>query len=161
MISQRLCALASKGKIMTIKNNGIVTEVCGISSLYQLTEIKEQLGEPCLLIIYTDISTVLGDDDAQKAAARDLLANAPFMSAVASDDEINSEISSAADLVLKASEAEEYTEKLFKDKTKKQVSEITACFTAARKASAEEVLTIESRAFYRLMADKNGGNSNE
>ena len=53
-----------------------------------------------------------------------------------------------------------FSEKLFKDKSQKQISEITACFTAARNSSAEEVLNIESRAFYRLMAEKNGGNSN-
>ena len=153
--------LASKGKIMTIANKDIVTEVCRISSLYQLLDQKEQLGEPCLIMIFVDSKTVLGSNDTEKAAVRDLLANAPFMSAVVSDDEICDELSSAADFVLKASNAQEYTEKLFKDKTKKQIAEITACFTAARKGSAEDVLNVESRAFYRLMADKNGGNSNE
>lgn len=157
----KLYELASKGKTMTITNHGIVTKVCRINSLYELLNNTEQFGEPCLLMIFTDCNTVLGADDAEKAAVKEFLENAPFMSAVVSDDDVNSELASAADLVLKASEADEYTEKLFKDKTKKQVAEITACFTAARKASAEEVLTVESRAFYRLMADKNGGACNE
>ena len=146
---------------MTIANKDIITEVCQISSLYQLLDQREQLGEPCLIMIFVNSKTVLGSNDTEKAAVRSLLSNAPFMSAIVSDDEISDELSSAADLVLKASNAQEYTEKLFKDKTKKQVAEITACFTAARKGSAEDVLNVESRAFYRLMADKNGGNSNE
>lgn len=146
---------------MTIANKDIITEVCRISSLYQLLDQREQLGEPCLIMIFVDSKTVLGSNGTEKAAVRDFLENAPFMSAVVSDDEISDELSSAADLVLKASNAQEYTEKLFKDKTKKQIAEITACFTAARKGSAEDILAVESKAFYRLMADKNGGNSNE
>lgn len=160
-MSPKLYALASKVKTMTITNHGIVTKVSHISSLYELLDKKEQFGEPCLMMLFTDCNTVLGADDTEKAAVKEFLVSAPFMSAVVSDDEISSELAFAADLTLKASDADEYTEKLFKDKTKKQVAEITACFTAARKASADEVLTIESRALYRLMADKNGGACNE
>ncbi len=145
---------------MTININNAVTEVLGISSLYQLINSAEQLGSPCLLLIFTQPDTALGSDEKEKEAVKSFLANAPFMSAVVSDDEISDELISASDIVLKASEVSEYTEKLFKDKSQKQISEITACFTAARNSSAEEVLNIESRAFYRLMAEKNGGNSN-
>ena len=146
---------------MTISKTEIITSVCQISSLYQLLGSKEQLGEPCLLLILTDSSTVLGADDSEKAAVREFLSEAPFMSAVVSESGADSELSSAADMSIKAEEADEYVEKLYKDKTKKQIQEINACFTAARKSPAEEVLGIESRAFYRLMADKNGGSSNE
>ena len=146
---------------MTISKTEIITSVCQISSLYQLLGSKEQLGEPCLLLIHTDSSTVLGADDSEKAAVKEFLSEAPFMSAVVSESGADSELSSAADMSIKAEEADEYVEKLYKDKTKKQIQEINACFTAARKSPAEEVLGIESRAFYRLMADKNGGSSNE
>jgi hypothetical protein len=145
---------------MTINKTEITTTIGQLSSLYQLLENKEQLGEPYLLLIHTDGSTVLGRDDSEKAAVREFLSEAPFMSAVVSDN-ADSEITDAADMFIKAEEADEYVEKLFKDKTKKQIQEINACFIAARKAPAAEVLDIESRAFYRLMAEKNGGNSNE
>ena len=145
---------------MTISKIEIITSVCQISSLYQLLGSKEQLGEPCLLLIHTNSSTVLGADDSEKAAVREFLSEAPFMSAVVSDS-ADSELADAADMFIKAEEADEYVEKLFKDKTKKQIQEINACITAARKAPAAKVLDIESRAFYRLMADKNGGGSNE
>lgn len=145
---------------MTINNNNAVTEILGIDSLYRLINSAEQFGSARLLLIFTQPDTVLGADDAEKKAVKSFLSNAPFMSAVVSDDEISDELISAADLVLKASEINEYTEKLFKDKSFKQISEITACFTAARNSSAEKVLELESKAFYRLMADKNGGNSN-
>ena len=145
---------------MTINKTEITTTICQLSSLYQLLENKEQLGEPCLLLIHTDNGTVLGSDDSEKAAVRKFLSEAPFMSAVVSDS-ADSELADAADMFIKAEEADEYVEKLFKDKTKKQIQEINACFIAAKKAPAAEVLDIESRAFYRLMAEKNGGNSNE
>ena len=146
---------------MTIINNEITARVSQISSLYQLLENKEQLGEPCLLLIYTDSSTVLGADDSEKSAVKTFLTDAQFMSAVVSEGEPSEELKAAADMCIKAEEADEFVEKIFKDKTKKQIQEINACFTAARKAPAEKVLEIESRAFYRLMADKNGGGANE
>ena len=146
---------------MTITNNEITAKVSQISSLYQLLENKEQLGKPCLLLICTDSSTVLGADDKEKTAVKDFLADAQFISAIVSEGEPSEELRAAADLCIKSEEADEYIKKLFKDKTKKQIQEINACFTAARKAPAEKVLEIESRAFYRLMADKNGGAANE
>ena len=145
---------------MTINKTEITTTICQLSSLYQLLENKEQLGEPCLLLIHIDSSTVLGKDDIEKTAVREFLSEAPFMSAVVSDNE-SSELADIADMFIKTEEADEYVEKLFKDKTKKQIQEINACFIAARKSPVAKVLEIESRAFYRLMADKNGGNSNE
>ena len=146
---------------MTIINTETTARVSQISSLYQLLENKEQLGEPCLLLIYTDSSTVLGADDSEKSAVKTFLTDAQFMSAVVSEGEPSEELKAAADMCIKAEEADEFVEKIFKDKTKKQIQEINACFTAARKAPAEKVLEIESRAFYRLMADKNGGGANE
>ena len=146
---------------MTINKNEITTKVSQISSLYQLLDSKEQLGEPCLLLIYTDSSTVLGADDSEKSAVKAFLSDAQFMSAIVSEGEPSEELRAAADMCIKAEEADEFVEKIFKDKTKKQIQEINACFTAARKAPAEKVLELESRAFYRLMADKNGGGSDE
>ena len=146
---------------MTITNNEITARVSQISSLYQLLENKEQLGEPCLLLIYTDSSTVLGADDSEKSAVKAFLSDAQFMSAIVSEGEPSEELRAAADMCIKAEEADEFVEKIFKDKTKKQIQEINACFIAARKAPAEKVLELESRAFYRLMADKNGGGSDE
>lgn len=145
---------------MTITNNGIIAKICQISSLYQLLEAREQLGEPCLLLICAGEDTVLGTDSREKDEVRSFLKSAPFMSAVVCGEDADAELTGAADLRLSASEAEEYTEKLFKDKTKKQIQEINACFIAARTAPAEKVLETESRAFYRLMAEKNGGAAN-
>ena len=146
---------------MTINKNEITAKVSQISSLYQLLDSKEQLGEPCLLPIYTDSSTVLGADDSEKSAVKAFLSDAQFMSAIVSEGEPSEELRAAADMCIKAEEADEFVEKIFKDKTKKQIQEINACFIAARKAPAEKVLELESRAFYRLMADKNGGGANE
>lgn len=146
---------------MTINKNEITAKVSQISSLYQLLDSKEQLGEPCLLLIYTDSSTVLGADDSEKSAVKAFLSDAQFMSAIVSEGEPSEELKAAADMCIKAEEADEFVEKIFKDKTKKQIQEINACFIAARKAPAEKVLELESRAFYRLMADKNGGGANE
>lgn len=146
---------------MTINKNEITAKVSQISSLYQLLDSKEQLGEPCLLLIYTDSSTVLGADDSEKSAVKAFLSDAQFMSAIVSEGEPSEELRAAADMCIKAEEADEFVEKIFKDKTKKQIQEINACFIAARKAPAEKVLELESRAFYRLMADKNEGGANE
>ena len=146
---------------MTINKNEITAKVSQISSLYQLLDSKEQLGEPCLLLIYTDSSTVLGADDSEKSAVKAFLSDAQFMSAIVSEGEPSEELRAAADMCIKAEEADEFVEKIFKDKTKKQIKEINACFIAARKAPAEKVLELESRAFYRLMAEKNGGGANE
>ena len=146
---------------MTIINNEITARVSQISSLYQLLENKEQLGEPCLLLICTDGSTVLGADDKEKSAVREFLADAQFMTSIVSEGEPSDELRAAADMCIKAEEADEFVEKIFKDKTKKQITEINACFIAARRAPAEKVLETESRAFYRLMADKNGGAAND
>lgn len=146
---------------MTINKNEITAKVSQISSLYQLLDSKEQLGEPCLLLIYTGSSTVLGADDSEKSAVKAFLSDAQFMSAIVSEGEPSEELRAAADMCIKAEEADEFVEKIFKDKTKKQIQEINACFIAARKAPAEKVLELESRAFYRLMADKNGGGANE
>jgi hypothetical protein len=146
---------------MTINKNEITAKVSQISSLYQLLDSKEQLGEPCLLLIYTDSSTVLGADGSEKSAVKAFLSDAQFMSAIVSEGEPSEELRAAADMCIKAEEADEFVEKIFKDKTKKQIQEINACFIAARKAPAEKVLELESRAFYRLMADKNGGGANE
>ena len=145
---------------MTIINTETTARVSQISSLYQLLENKEQLGEPCLLLIHTDSNTVLGKDDSEKTAVKEFLSEAPFISAVVSDS-ADSELAASADMFIKSEEVDEYVEKLFKDKTKKQIQEINACFTVARNSPAAKVLEIESKAFYRLMANTNGGNSNE
>jgi len=104
---------------MTITADDIVTKVCQLSSLYQLSQEREQLGEPCLLLMYVGDGTVLGSDDSEKAEAARFLREADFMTAVVSEGDISDELASAADLVLRADETDEYVAKLFKDKTKK------------------------------------------
>ncbi|WP_019678943.1 hypothetical protein [Ruminococcus flavefaciens] len=141
---------------MTITKNDITAEVSHIGSLYEILGQREQIDDTCLLLIRADESTVLGADETEKSEVREYLARASFMSAVVSEDNDRSELSEAADMVITPQEAEDFAEKLFKDKTKKQIQEINSCFTAAR-TPAEEVLGTESRAFYRLMSEKNGG----
>ncbi|SEH84939.1 hypothetical protein SAMN02910265_03029 [Ruminococcus flavefaciens] len=146
---------------MTVNNNGYAVKVTDISSLYELVGSAEQLSNACLVIVYPQISTVVGNSEEEISAVRELLKNAGFITAAAFDDDTDEQLAHEFDLRLKSSEVDEYVEKLFKDKTEKQIKEINACFTASRTAPAEKVLEIESKAFYRLMADKNGGNSNE
>ena len=146
---------------MTVNKNGYAVKVTDISSLYELVGSAEQLSNACLVIVYPQISTVVGNSEEEISAVRELLRNAGFITAAAFDDDTDEQLAHEFDLRLKSSEVDEYVEKLFKDKTEKQIKEINACFTASRTAPAEKVLEIESKAFYRLMADKNGGNSNE
>ena len=146
---------------MTVNKNGYAVKVTDISSLYELVGSAEQLSNACLVIVYPQISTVVGNSEEEISAVRELLRNAGFITAAAFDNDTDEQLAHEFDLRLKSSEVDEYVEKLFKDKTEKQIKEINACFTASRTAPAEKVLEIESKAFYRLMADKNGGNSNE
>ena len=146
---------------MTVNKNGYAVKVTDISSLYELVGSAEQLSNACLVIVYPQISTVVGNSEEEISAVRELLRNAGFITAAAFDDDTDEQLAPEFDVRLKSSEVDEYVEKLFKDKTEKQIKEINACFTASRTAPAEKVLEIESKAFYRLMADKNGGNSNE
>lgn len=146
---------------MTINKNGYTAAVSQLSSLFQLTEAVEELKDSCLVIVYPQADTVVGSSSGEISAVKELFAKASFITAIACGDDTNEELADVFDLRLKSEEIDEYVEKLFKDKTKKQITEINACFTASRTSPAEKVLEIESRAFYRLMADKNGGNSNE
>ena len=77
---------------MTITANDIVTKVCQLSSLYQLSQEREQLGEPCLLLIYADGNTSAGNDESEKAEAARFLREADFMSAVVSDGNVSDEM---------------------------------------------------------------------
>ena len=90
-------------------------------------------------------------------------ADTPFITAYAAaeDECVSDSIRKAFDLVISAEGTDEYVEKLFKDKTKMKINEINKCFITARNGSQEDVLTCESKAFYRLMAVKNGGGSDE
>ena len=130
----------------------LVTEVRGAASVSEICGAADSLGEPCMLIVYGGIEA-------------DVLfpADVPFITAYAAaeGESVSDSVKAAFDLVIDAGTVEEYTEKLFKDKTKWQINEINKCFIAARKGSQEEVLACESRAFYRLMAAKNGGGINE
>ena len=146
---------------MTINENGYTVKINGISSLYELIDAKEKLSSACLVIIYPQNNTVAGNSSEEISAVKEFLTNADFITAAAFDDDTDEKLAPFFDLRLRSGEVDEYTEKLFKDKTEKQIREINACFTASRTTPAEKVLEIESRAFYRLMADKNGGNSNE
>ena len=139
---------------MIIKTDGFVTEVSGIASLDELTEAE--LGDPCLLIVHADSSISAGSS----AKTPEFFANAPFVTALA-DNEPGSSISGLFDMVIPAGDTGEFTAKLFKDKTKFQAEQINSCFIAARRGSQEDILDCESKAFYRLLADKTGGGSDE
>ena len=129
------------------------TEISGLTSLGAL--LDAELGSPCLLIVKNSkISGDISDD------VRDFFTKAPFLTALA-DDKPSEELAELFDMVIPAEGIDEWTARLFKDKSKWAADQITACFVKARTGTAAEVLDCESRAFYRLMAVKNGGGSNE
>ncbi|MCQ2469499.1 MAG: hypothetical protein MJ100_06795 [Ruminococcus sp.] len=132
---------------MNLINNEFYAVISGISALSELTGI--QFGQPSLVIADGNGISSVGDI----SKVTEFFRNAPFMTALAADAPDN-EISRFFDMVIPAGNVDEYAQKLFKDKTPKQAAEITACFTAARNNSAEKVLECESKAFYRLMAEK-------
>lgn len=135
---------------MNIEIKDFVTEVRGAGTLSEA--LAEDIGEPCMLMVF-------GNEDFK--ADRSFPADTPYITAFAAEGEATENVCRTFDLVIPAGDAEAYTEKLYKDKTLSQIREINACFTAARTGSQEDILACESRAFYRLMAQKNGGGSNE
>lgn len=138
---------------MKITENENVTEVRDISDLAGLADAE--LGSPALLIVYPT-ENITADE-----SAKSFFLDAPFITAAVGDTPDDDTLS-LFDLALTEDEAAELPKKLFKDKSRRQIDEINAIFIAARKgASQEELLAMESKAFYRLMADKNGGGSNE
>ncbi|MBR4628267.1 MAG: hypothetical protein IKO47_11335 [Ruminococcus sp.] len=139
---------------MKINKMELVTEVRETQSLSQVCGDTAALGQPCMLIVY-------GGADFRADAS--FPADIPFITAFAADDaeSVSADISGAFDMVIPAGDAEDFAGKLFKDKTEKQIHEINKCFIAARTGSQEDILACESRAFYRLMAEKNGGAGNE
>ena len=129
------------------------TEVSGLTSLSALPDVE--LGSPCLLIVKDSrISGDISDD------IRAFFTEAPFLTALA-DDAPSEEIAALFDMVIPAEGIDEWTARLFKDKSKWAADQITACFVKARTGTAAEVLDCKSRAFYRLMAAKIGGGRNE
>ena len=132
---------------MNLVNNEFYAEISGISALSELVGI--QFGQPSLVIIKGDGISSVGDIN----AVTEFFRNAPFMTALAADAP-DENISRFFDMVIPAENIGDYTHKLFKDKNPKQVAAITACFTAARNYNADKVLECESKAFYRLMAEK-------
>ena len=116
-----------------------------------LPSISDRIGSPALLMVYPEDNAFCTDD------VWDFFMESPFITATVGKG-IPDHLIDFFDLKIKEEDAEGYAEKLFKDKTRRQVDLITACFVAARKeASEEELLRLESETFYRLMADKNGG----
>ena len=139
---------------MNINIKEYTTEISGIASLSELMDAE--LGSPCLLIVSGgNISA-----EADNTALDDFFRNAPFLTALA-DDQPSEELAKRFDMVIPTEGIDEWTARLFKDNTKWAADQITACFIKARTGTAAEVLDCESRAFYRLMAVKNGGSSNE
>ena len=137
---------------MRIEKKEFITEEWEAASLSELCADIKAYGEPCMLLVHTGAAI-------SKDAA--FPCDTPFITAAAVSGEADSELTSCFDLVIPEEESEAFTEKLFKDKTPFQVREINKCFIAARKGTQEEILECESRAFYRLMAAKNGGGCNE
>lgn len=138
---------------MNLKQTEFVTEITGLSSAEELA--SAQLGQPCLLIVHGDTLSATTD----LAALRDFLADAPFMTALAAEKP-SDELAVLFDLLIDPAFIDDYTANLFKDMTPKQAMEITKCFVIARKGTAQDVLDAESRAFYRLIAEKTGGTAN-
>ncbi len=139
---------------MKINKKEFVTEASEVIALSELCENIGALGQPCLLMIrpaeVMSLDAEFPDDT-------------PFITAIVlkTDEGFSEDMYKHFDLVVNEEEADEYADKLFKDKSRKQIEEINRCFITARKSSQEDILECESRAFYRLMADKNGGGSNE
>ena len=139
---------------MRIEKEEFVTKISNADSIKEINASREELGSPCMLIVYgiADLNTEEG-----------FPADTPFITAFAADDteNVNSSVRNCFDLIICAENADEYVRNLFKDKSRSQINEINACFIAARNGSQEDVLSCESKAFYRLMAEKNGGAGNE
>lgn len=139
---------------MRIEKEEFVTKISNADSIKEINASREELGSPCMLIVYgiADLNTEEG-----------FPADTPFITAFAADDteNVSSSVRNCFDLVISTENADEYVQKLFKDKSRSQINEINACFIAARNGSQEDVLSCESKAFYRLMAEKNGGAGNE
>ena len=139
---------------MRIEKEEFVTKISNADSIKEINAAREELGSPCMLIVYgiADLNTEEG-----------FPADTPFITAFAADDteNVSSSVRNCFDLVISTENADEYVRNLFKDKSRSQINEINACFIAARNGSQEVVLSCESKAFYRLMAEKNGGAGNE
>lgn len=139
---------------MRIEKEEFVTKISNADSIKEINASRDELGSPCMLIVYgiADLNTEEG-----------FPADTPFITAFAADDtkNVSSSVRNCFDLVISTENADEYVQKLFKDKSRSQINEINACFIAARSGSQEDVLSCESKAFYRLMAEKNGGAGNE
>lgn len=139
---------------MKINKKEFVTSVLGAASISEVCSDIKAYGEPCMLIVFG------GADFAADGGFPDDL---PFITAFAADEpeSVSSEVRERFDLVISSENTDEYTEKLFKDKSEAQIKEINKCFITARNGSQKDILECESRAFYRLMAMKNGGGCNE
>ena len=139
---------------MRIEKEEFVTKISNADSIKEINASREELGSPCMLIVYgiADLNTEEG-----------FPADSPFITAFAADDteNVSSSVRNCFDLIICAENADEYVRNLFNDKSRSQINEINACFIAARNGSQEDVLSCESKAFYRLMAEKNGGAGNE
>lgn len=138
---------------MMIEQTEFITEVRGLSELSEL--VTAQLGDPCLVIVYGDASMEIKLNDALSA----FFENAPFLTALASDH-LTDAARALFDIVIPSEGAADYAAALFKDQSRKQAKEITSCFLTARKGTQAEILEAESRAFYRLISEKKGGNAN-
>ncbi len=146
---------------MKFKSGEFITEIYEISSLYQILCEKNQIGEPYLLLVYLDNQTITGANDKEKSAVAEFFGSLPYVTAIVSDEPLKDDISSLFDFTLTKDEVESFTDKLYNEKTKKQIDEINACFKIKGENSAEKILELESKAFYRLMAEKNGGSADE
>ena len=138
---------------MMIEQTEFTTEVRGLTNLSEL--VTAQLGDPCLVIVYGDASMEIELNDALSA----FFENAPFLTALASDH-LTDAARALFDIVIPSEGAADYAAALFKDQSRKQAKEITSCFLTARKGTQAEILEAESRAFYRLISEKKGGNAN-
>lgn len=138
---------------MKIEQTQFVTEITGLTAPAELA--GAQVGQPCLLIIHGDALQA----DADLNELHGFLEDAPYLTALAAQQP-SAALAALFDLVIDPADTAGYAEKLFKDMSVFQAREITHCFVTARRGSAADVLEAESRAFYRLIAAKTGGNTN-
>ena len=146
--------------------------------MYDIYMNRGKIGNPPILLVYTDNTINVSDDEKTKNEINTYFRNAPFVTVLASKDadKLSENVRSLFDIKLSQSgstvcnksdsitainnsnnfeeSVTDYMNKILKDKSEFQVSAIASCFAAARKGNKKDVLAQESYQFYRLMKKK-------
>lgn len=163
---------------MQISYNQNRTEIRSINSMYDIYMNRGKIGNPPILLVYTDNTINVSDDEKTENEINTYFRNAPFVTVLASKDadKLSENVRSLFDIKLSQSgstvcnksdsitainnsnnfekSVTDYMNKILKDKSEFQVSAIASCFAAARKGNKKDVLAQESYQFYRLMKKK-------